>query len=363
MKDQPDAVLSRSMTQLLTGGICPDALTGADTVHAWRLLRWSPDVPLSMEQQLQFARAAADAFSPTAVCAAVFPDEGDHVLLMLAHTRFPARVHGQTVLWLCCHALYEACSLSLDLPGSLLVGGDFYDPAQWQEHLTPLQSFPDWWHENSPLETSDVHRHRAAIQTILKRRQYTAMVGYVSRALRTAREPGPEAFAFIPVVLEAIWNQFPDLELHSLTAALRFDDMTRRPKEALEAWLTSLIPLLKAAQTPDAADPIERVIAAIRAECSLPYTQANLSRSLGLTPAYFCRLFREKTGMHFSAFLTQTRMEHARQLMVQGGLSLQEIAGQCGYPNKSYFCQVFRKYTGMTPGEWEQQQLMARFNA
>ena len=102
------------------------------------------------------------------------------------------------------------------------------------------------------------------------------------------------------------------------------------------------------------AAPIERVIESIKVDCSLPYSQANLSKSLGLTPAYFCRLFHEKTGQHFSTFLTRTRMEKAQYLLSDGqNLSLAEVSSACGYPNKSYFCQVFKKYTGMTPGEFE----------
>ena len=86
----------------------------------------------------------------------------------------------------------------------------------------------------------------------------------------------------------------------------------------------------------------------------LPYSQANLSRSLGLTPAYFCRLFHEKTGQHFSTFLTRTRMEKAQMMLSSKETqTLGEISAACGYPNKSYFCQVFKKYTGMTPGEYQ----------
>ena len=105
------------------------------------------------------------------------------------------------------------------------------------------------------------------------------------------------------------------------------------------------------------AAPIDRVIASIQADCSLPYSQQNLSRSLGLTPAYFCRLFHEKTGQHFSTFLTRTRMEKAQELLAESsGRTLADISASCGYPNKSYFCQVFKKYTGITPGEYEQQR-------
>ena len=60
--------------------------------------------------------------------------------------------------------------------------------------------------------------------------------------------------------------------------------------------------------------------------------------------------------MHFSTFLTTTRMEKAKELLAQADVqSLQEISAACGYPNKNYFCQVFKKYTGMTPAEYAQQ--------
>lgn len=71
-------------------------------------------------------------------------------------------------------------------------------------------------------------------------------------------------------------------------------------------------------------------------------------------PAYFCRLFHEKTGQHFSTFLTRTRMEKAQMMLSsKEPQTLGEISAACGYPNKSYFCQVFKKYTGMTPGEYQ----------
>ena len=75
---------------------------------------------------------------------------------------------------------------------------------------------------------------------------------------------------------------------------------------------------------------------------------------LEIVPAYFCRLFHEKTGQHFSTFLTRTRMEKAQMMLSsKEPQTLGEISAACGYPNKSYFCQVFKKYTGMTPGEYQ----------
>ena len=234
------------------------------------------------------------------------------------------------------------------------IGEEFDLAATWAEHLKPMREISDWWTRVSPLDGAAAHRHRKELQTCIKRRQYAVLGGYVSRALREDQNLSVTCFAFVPLVIEAIWSQHAELSLRTLTEGLNLNEMTRRPRQALLAWLNALQPSLRACPQPGNAKPIEKVIDSIRADCSLPYSQANLSRSLGLTPAYFCRLFHEKTGQHFSTFLTRTRMEKAQMMLSsKEPQTLGEISAACGYPNKSYFCQVFKKYTGMTPGEYQ----------
>ena len=276
--------------------------------------------------------------------------------MLLCLTRFPAAAHRETALWLCLHSLLETCSASLEQEGTFFVGDEFSDVICWQAHMNPMAELSAWWNAVSPLAGAVGHRHRAQLQTVIKRRQYTALGGYVTRALRGETEINRLCFAFVPLVIESIWNQHAELGLRRLTGALHLEEMSRRPREALLHWIASLPEILRSAPAVSSATPIERVIASIQSDCSLPYSQANLSRSLGLSPAYFCRLFHEQTGQHFSTFLTRTRMEKAQELLSQPNVPpLQEIAQSCGYPNKNYFCQVFRKYTGLTPAEYEQQ--------
>ena len=64
--------------------------------------------------------------------------------------------------------------------------------------------------------------------------------------------------------------------------------------EAMVAWLRKTCAELKKAAPPD--DPIRRVTESIQRDCSLPYSQTNLAEGLGLTPAYFSRLFEKRTG-------------------------------------------------------------------
>ncbi|MBE5804265.1 MAG: helix-turn-helix transcriptional regulator [Clostridiales bacterium] len=326
------------------------------TTYARRLLRWEADVPLMDDQRTALIAAARDAFQPLGPVEASFDEQGDSLTLRLRHARFPALVQRRMALWLCAQTLIETASIALAQAGTMLIGSELPSDADWSACVQPLREISDWWNEVSPIPGPQARRHRTQLQTIVKRRQYNTLGGYVSRELRVAPEPGLACYAFVPLVIEAIWSQHADLSLHALCAGLNLDEMTRRPREALLAWLNVLPSTLRRSPSAATAAPIDRVIAGIQADCSLPYSQQNLSRSLGLTPAYFCRLFLEKTGQHFSTFLTRTRMEKAQSLLSDGREhSLAEVSLACGYPNKSYFCQVFKKYTGLTPGEYEQR--------
>lgn len=358
MEAEREQALVRQMEALL-GGECPSNAAWLDSreVYAWRLMRLEADMPLTGEGREALLASVAEAMQPLGVAAARAADEEDALLILLCETRFPARIHRDATLWLCAHALMENASVALEQESTAFIGEEFDAPEDWQQHQAAMREVSDWWQSVSPIAAPAARAHRTQLQTIIKRRQYTALAGYVSRALRQENEPGAACFAFVPLVIEAVWSQHAEISLRALTHGLSLTAMTRRPREALLSWLGALPDTLRACPAPMNAAPIERVIASIRADCSLPYSQANLSRSLGLTPAYFCRLFHEKTGQHFSSFLARTRMEKAQELLsAPEPPPLQELAAVCGYPNKSYFCQVFRKYTGLTPAEFEQKR-------
>lgn len=348
--------LEDRMLQMLQDPNSPyDAPVAMDeTAEAWQVLRWEADTPLKEEHRAAILGALDDVWALCGHVAAVFPSQTpDDLLLLVCHTRFPAQVHRATAMWLCGHLLIEKCSELAEQEGTLNISEEFHQPKDWPQYAAQAEEAHAWWNSHAPIEQSTAHKHRTALQMLIKRGHYAAMGGYVSRALRGEQEPGMVCFGFVPIVIEAVWSQMADVELKRLMEKLNWSEMTRRPKEALIHWVSGLTDPLKACQPTKDAQPIQRVIKAIEADCSLPYSQQNLSRSIGVTPAYFCRLFKEETGQHFSSYLTRVRMDHAEKLLRQGGRSLQEIGELCGYPNKSYFCQVFKRCTGLTPGEYE----------
>jgi two-component system response regulator YesN len=79
-----------------------------------------------------------------------------------------------------------------------------------------------------------------------------------------------------------------------------------------------------------------------------------------LSPSYFAGLFKKVTGMAFSHYVTQIRIEEAKRLLLEDR-PIQEIAETLGYAERRYFTDVFKKYTQMTPSEFKQAHLDNNF--
>lgn len=69
-------------------------------------------------------------------------------------------------------------------------------------------------------------------------------------------------------------------------------------------------------------------------------------------PNYLSKLFKLKTGQTFVEYLTQVRIEKAKELLLNTDCKVIDICAMIGYDNPRYFCRLFKKYTGMVPGEY-----------
>ncbi|MFD0716239.1 response regulator [Paenibacillus sp. GCM10027626] len=71
-----------------------------------------------------------------------------------------------------------------------------------------------------------------------------------------------------------------------------------------------------------------------------------------LTRNYLSQIFKQVTGENYNQYLTQIRMEKAKELMASGKYKLYEIALLVGYKNNAYFSQQFKRYWGCNPSEF-----------
>ncbi len=84
-----------------------------------------------------------------------------------------------------------------------------------------------------------------------------------------------------------------------------------------------------------------------------------IARECGLSAAHFSRAFKSSTGITPHAWLQGCRIEHAKTMLKEPGLSLAEIAVASGFSDQSHFTRVFTRNAGDTPGAWRRNRLAA----
>ncbi len=84
-------------------------------------------------------------------------------------------------------------------------------------------------------------------------------------------------------------------------------------------------------------------------------TISEIADAVHLTPEYCCAVFKKHTGKTLIQYITEQRIELAKQLLFLYNLPLQSVAEQVGYTDYSYLTRVFKKRTGFTPSEYRQR--------
>ncbi|MBF9014606.1 helix-turn-helix domain-containing protein [Oceanispirochaeta sp. M2] len=87
-------------------------------------------------------------------------------------------------------------------------------------------------------------------------------------------------------------------------------------------------------------------------------TLSEIAETVFLSPVYFCRLFKELTGLNFLTYLTNHRMEKAKELLVTNQYKIGEVGQLVGYNNTKYFTRVFKKHCGVTPSDYIHRELL-----
>lgn len=82
-----------------------------------------------------------------------------------------------------------------------------------------------------------------------------------------------------------------------------------------------------------------------------------LSDEFHLSAQYISQLFKSEIGVNFLAYLTNIRMEKAKQLLMSTSLSVAEVSAQSGYGDYRVFTKVFKKSEGVTPSQYRRDFL------
>jgi two-component system response regulator YesN len=100
------------------------------------------------------------------------------------------------------------------------------------------------------------------------------------------------------------------------------------------------------------ADIVEQVIAFTDNNYMYNIGIGQIAEQLKITPNYLTTLFHRKTGIKFTAFLKQIRMQRAKELLTNPSIQVQQVAEQVGYSSTRHFARLFSEHYGCLPSEF-----------
>lgn len=90
----------------------------------------------------------------------------------------------------------------------------------------------------------------------------------------------------------------------------------------------------------------------IREHYAEDLTLARISSSANMSLFYFCKRFRKFTAVTFTEFLSRTRVENAKELLLNPNLRISEIAFAVGFQSLTHFSRMFRRIERQSPSEY-----------
>ncbi|MGY2733753.1 helix-turn-helix domain-containing protein [Sphingomonas sp. UYP23] len=94
---------------------------------------------------------------------------------------------------------------------------------------------------------------------------------------------------------------------------------------------------------------LARAVALVIAEPASNHSLTALARAAGMSRSRFAKVFAETLGTPPMAFVSQARLEKARDLLLSTGLSISDIAHHVGFASRSHFSRSFRNAFGIDP--------------
>ncbi|MDP4137622.1 MAG: transcriptional regulator YesS, partial [Bacillota bacterium] len=131
----------------------------------------------------------------------------------------------------------------------------------------------------------------------------------------------------------------------------------REPNEAA-AWLmdvvvTPYLSKLEGRKNRQQKQLAERVIAMIHEQYMADISLESCADALGMNSYTLSKAFKQVTGINFIDYVTQIRIEKAKELLVNTNKKIHDVSEEVGYRH-NYFNRIFKKQVGMPPGVFRQ---------
>jgi AraC-like DNA-binding protein len=86
---------------------------------------------------------------------------------------------------------------------------------------------------------------------------------------------------------------------------------------------------------------------------------ADVAKACGLSASHFARSFKASFGVSCHRWLTDRRVERAKELLAATDAQLVDVSSQSGFGDQAAFTRTFHRLVGLSPGRWRREHKRA----
>ncbi|WP_138754170.1 response regulator transcription factor [Paenibacillus sinopodophylli] len=161
------------------------------------------------------------------------------------------------------------------------------------------------------------------------------------------------------VFLSAInrWGLYQET-VKTLNMDILFRMDVRRGWKEYRDYFNQLADVLFASKSSKREDQVNDIVEKIQT-----YVVEHLDGDLSMTrigsvfghhPYYLSRLYKQMTKVSLQDYITNTRLDKAKQLLRNSELRIQDISKAVGFLSEGYFYRFFKKTVGLTPNDFRE---------
>ncbi|MFC4776607.1 response regulator [Paenibacillus sp. GCM10023252] len=127
----------------------------------------------------------------------------------------------------------------------------------------------------------------------------------------------------------------------------------------LAAKLTAVLEYVNRLRSGSSGPIVERIKQIIGEQYHEHLTIGDIAKHVNYSAIHANNLFKKETGKTIFDYLTEHRMERAKELLRDPQSKVYVVAEQVGYTSKSHFMMSFKKYAGCSPTTYKHQSVLS----
>ncbi len=227
-----------------------------------------------------------------------------------------------------------------------------------QNHSGPISSFRGILRETSPLPAQRWGELLLARKAADLKQEVADFLSSLQR-LPSSRE---DLIRFYHDFLQVVYSimdkngasahQLFDSQMPEVPLENAYDSI-----EHMHIWLDQVLANFLACMdmVVGSQNAVQEVCRYIREHLSEELSRNELAATVFMSPHYLSHVFREKTGDSLTNYITEQRIQKAKELLLSSNQSIRDIALACGFQNISYFAKQFKRATGKTPQAYRKE--------